>query len=860
MAQFQGKAHAVTQVSTGQVTGQQTAGASLETLPAGAQLRGQIASGAPEGMMRLAVGSARLDVKADVPLPAGTPVLIEVEQAAPEMRLKVSADASALQGRTVPAAGSPPAAGPALSESVLQGQQLKAASLAQVTAGSPSSAGSGGAAGVTSRPAQASVDLSTFVFLKTEASVPKTGNAPSTAAGVSRSGGAAGGQAAGGMASPTASQEAGGTVARSTAGAGSQPGLQPSSQAGGPGGTPQNIPPAPSQAASMAGGGGISPSSQAASQAGVQAGNLSAAPTPQALASGAGQTTASSMAGAPAPVPVSAASSAAGAVAAPSAGVPSLAGTSSPLAGMSGLGATVSGVSAPGAFGAGAVNLGGGAGLGTAGTPADFAGSAEQASPLTATSTGRAAVPPPPEGVLPSPAGSASTLASGSAMTPAGNPGAVSGGPQISTGAGAQVMPGAASPSSGVQAGGQPAATPSAASGPSVAKPVLASASGASDGPAAAMANLPPLSGPEAEAELQALARGAGPLTARGDAALALDPQALKPVLTEPAQARTVLASLMGTVSKLDVTSLPPAGQKLVEALKGLQADAESLSDPARLRAAVEAVLGLAAGAGGAVAAGLSRKANVPQKADGLTSLLVRLAGLADEVLLSQPSRSDGQKAGQTAAKPQVMQNLDPDAALALAQKTGGEVGERVRLHSASRMAAEYLIRDMAQAASRGSTHEAPAGQSRAVSGAGAAAQQSGGTGSSSPAARPVDISLDLPVLIDGQSRVMSLRISRDPQQAETVNDAKGPEWRVRFSMDLPDGGPVEAAAGLRGTSSYVTLRAAEDETLAGFLSRRETLAALFADEGLELEDLRILKAKPETSAAVPQAPLDRSS
>ena len=92
----------MTQVSTGQVTAPQTAAPALEALPAGAQLRGQVASGAPEGMMRLVVGSARLDVKADLPLPAGTPVLIEVEQPAPAMRLKVSADEAALQGRGQP--------------------------------------------------------------------------------------------------------------------------------------------------------------------------------------------------------------------------------------------------------------------------------------------------------------------------------------------------------------------------------------------------------------------------------------------------------------------------------------------------------------------------------------------------------------------------------------------------------------------------------------------------------------------------------------------------------------------------------------------------------------------------------------
>ncbi|WP_155975139.1 flagellar hook-length control protein FliK [Pannonibacter phragmitetus] len=369
----------------------------------------------------------------------------------------------------------------------------------------------------------------------------------------------------------------------------------------------------------------------------------------------------------------------------------------------------------------------------------------------------------------------------------------------------------------------------------------------------------PSLSGAQTEAELQALARGPGPLTAAGEAARALDPQALKAALAEPAQARTVLSALMASAGKLDTAALPPAGQKLVEALKGLQADADSLSDPARLKAAVDAVLGLAASATGAMAAGLQRKGDVPQKTDGLTMLLVRLAGLADEALAAQPQLPSGRKGAAQAGRGGMPSSLDPETAAALAQKTGAEVGERVRLQSVSRMAAEYLIRDMARAAGKGAAQESQAGQARAVSGATAGAAPAG-TSSGAPAARPVDVSLDLPVLIDGQSRVLSLRISRDPQNPDVPADPKGPEWRVRFSLDLPEGGLVEAAAGLRGTSSYVTLRAAEDETLAGFLSRRETLAALFADEGLDLEDLRILKAKPEAAPAIAPLPLDRSS
>ncbi len=857
----------MTQVSTGQVTAPQTAAPALEALPAGAQLRGQVASGAPEGMMRLVVGSARLDVKADLPLPAGTPVLIEVEQPAPVMRLKVSADEAALQGRGQPqanagqssGAGASPATGlapgQATSDASLQAQQLKsAAALAQAAGGTTPAQAPLQTGTAQARPVLANVDLSTFVLLKADTKAPAAASGPIPAA--SASGSPASG-------SPVSSAAATGSAAAPGAPAGGQ------SAASAPAGaqaTVQAAPQAGAQApvptvADAAGRG--QPTAQAPVAGAAPSGTAPSAPSP-------GQAAGTAAAGSPAQVP------AAGTMPAPS-GSAGQGQISGQILGQT-LGQTVgqpvgpgtNQAATPGANPVPGQPQGQAAGPQSSGQPsAPSLPSSPPSAAAVAGSTGMGA-----EGVgaakpaVPSAAG----LSAGAAVPSGAAPGqaatasasGIGAGPQMAPGLGQSAAANAGTAASNAAATGAPAQT----AGPAASPAAAGSASGinrqmpapASSADASAVTpSRASLSGAQTEAELQALARGPGPLTAAGEAARALDPQALKAALAESAQARTVLSALMASAGKLDTAALPPAGQKLVEALKGLQADADSLSDPARLKAAVDAVLGLAASATGAMAAGLQRKGDVPQKADGLTMLLVRLAGLADEALAAQPQLPSGRKGAAQAGRGGMPSSLDPDTATALAQKTGAEVGERVRLQSVSRMAAEYLIRDMARAAGKGTAQEAQAGQARAASGA-AAGGAPAGTSSGAPAARPVDVSLDLPVLIDGQSRVLSLRISRDPQNPDVPADPKGPEWRVRFSLDLPEGGLVEAAAGLRGTSSYVTLRAAEDETLAGFLSRRETLAALFADEGLDLEDLRILRAKPETVPAIAPLPLDRSS
>lgn len=820
--------------------------------------------------MRLVVGSARLDVKADRPLPAGTPVLIEVEQPAPAMRLKVSADEAALQGRGQPQAnagqssgagiGASPATGlapgQATSDASLQAQQLKsAAALVQAAGGATLAQAALQTGTAQARPVLANVDLSTFVLLKADTKAPAAASGPGPAASASgsliSSSPVSSAAATGSAAAPGA--PAGGQAAAS-APAGGQGAVQPSPQAG------AQVP-APT-VADAAGRG--QPTAQAPVAGAAPSGTAPSAPGP-------GQAAGTAAAGSPAQVP------AAGTMSAPSgsAGQGQIPGQ---IPGQT-LGQTAGQQAGPGtnqAANPGAnpvpgqpqgLAAGQAAGPQSSGQPS--APSLPYAPPSAAAAAGSTGMgaegigaAKPAAGLSAGAAVPSGAAAPGQAATaPASGIGA---GPQMAPGLGQSAAANAGTAASNAAATGAPAQT----AGPAASPAAAGSASGinrqmsapASSADASAVTpSRASLSGAQTEAELQALARGPGPLTAAGEAARALDPQALKAALAEPAQARTVLSALMASAGKLDKAALPPAGQKLVEALKGLQADADSLSDPARLKAAVEAVLGLAASVTGAMAAGLQRKGDVPQKADGLTMLLVRLAGLADEALAAQPQLPSGRKGAAQAGRGGMPSSLDPETATALAQKTGAEVGERVRLQSVSRMAAEYLIRDMARAAGKGTAQEGQAGQVRAVSGA-AAGGAPAGTSSGAPAARPVDVSLDLPVLIDGQSRVLSLRISRDPQNPDVPADPKGPEWRVRFSLDLPEGGLVEAAAGLRGTSSYVTLRAAEDETLAGFLSRRETLAALFADEGLELEDLRILRAKPESAPAIAPLPLDRSS
>ncbi|MEH0073018.1 hypothetical protein V6L76_00305 [Pannonibacter sp. Pt2] len=851
----------MTQVSSGQVTAPQTAAPALETLPAGAQLRGQVVSGAPEGMMRLAVGSARLDVKADLPLPAGTPVLIEVEQPAPAMQLKVSADEAALQGRGPAQASAGQAAGQvtgqATSEAILQAQQFKSAAALAQAAGAAKPAQTGPqAGGAQARPVLANVDLSTFVLLKADtnaaaaAAAQRSNGSPSGSpgSGSQASGSQVSGVAASGIAAASGAPVGGQATAAVPAGA--QGAVQAAPQTAGQPGTAAvpdaagRIPPpapAPSGTAPPLGPapggpvpGQIAAGGVAAPAAMVPPAQVPAAATDPVLSGSAGQTqNVGQLAG-------QGASQGASQAEAQSLGQPqSGQQLSSPqLSGsqLSGQPQAPSLPVTPASAAGGSASTGAGAEAEASAKPAiqTAAGQPAAGAAVSATAGTSAQAATAPASVL----AAAPQLAPGLGQSAPANAGI------LASNAVPNALPGQGSGATSFSAGSN---TP-------ISVPMPSAASSAGTG------SRPSLSGAQTEAEFQALARGAGPLTAAGEAARALDPQALKAALAEPAQARSVLSALMASAGKLDTAALPPAGQRLVEALKGLQADADSLSDPARLKAAVEAVLGLAASAGGPMASSLSRKTGGVQKTDGLTQLLVRLAGLADDVLAAQPLPPSGRKAGAQARSGAMPSHLDPETATTLAQKTGAEVGERVRLQSVSRMAAEYLIRDMAQNAGNGAGQEAQAGHGRSAASASAGTAASGTPSGTPAASRPVDVSLDLPVLIDGQSRVLSLRISRDPQKPDTQPDPKGPEWRVRFSLDLPEGGPVEAAAGLRGISSYVTLRAVEEETLAGFLSRRDTLAALFADEGLELEDLRILKAKPEAAVAVPQAPLDRSS
>ncbi len=160
--------------------------------------------------MRLAVGPARLDVKADMPLPAGTPVLIEVEQPAPAMLLKVSADETALQGRSLPQGsagqrGASTATGQAASAASLQALQLKSATaLAQAAGGATPAQAAIQTGTAQARPVLANVDLSTFVLLKADTNAPAAAPGPTPQAsasnspvtGVATSGSAAGGQSA----------------------------------------------------------------------------------------------------------------------------------------------------------------------------------------------------------------------------------------------------------------------------------------------------------------------------------------------------------------------------------------------------------------------------------------------------------------------------------------------------------------------------------------------------------------------------------------------------------------------------------------------------------------------------------------
>ncbi|PVB60747.1 flagellar hook-length control protein FliK [Labrenzia sp. 011] len=126
-------------------------------------------------------------------------------------------------------------------------------------------------------------------------------------------------------------------------------------------------------------------------------------------------------------------------------------------------------------------------------------------------------------------------------------------------------------------------------------------------------------------------------------------------------------------------------------------------------------------------------------------------------------------------------------------------------------------------------------------------------------AGRPMELVLDLPLALGQETAVMQMQIGRDGGGQDGEEDAE-PAWRLRFAMDLTATGPLEAAISLRGGGTYASLWVDRRETFDQLNAVRDTMEAAFADAGLDLKELRLIRGLPPATAARYGALIDRQS
>ncbi|MET1414683.1 flagellar hook-length control protein FliK [Roseibium sp. HPY-6] len=126
-------------------------------------------------------------------------------------------------------------------------------------------------------------------------------------------------------------------------------------------------------------------------------------------------------------------------------------------------------------------------------------------------------------------------------------------------------------------------------------------------------------------------------------------------------------------------------------------------------------------------------------------------------------------------------------------------------------------------------------------------------------ASRPMDIVLELPLALGQETAVLQMQIGRDGNGQNESEDAD-PAWRLRFALDLTATGPLEAAVSLRGGGTFVSLWVERKETFNSLDAVRETIEASFADAGLDLQELRLVRGLPPRSAAQSGGLIDRQS
>ncbi|GGB58966.1 hypothetical protein GCM10011316_33770 [Roseibium aquae] len=128
-----------------------------------------------------------------------------------------------------------------------------------------------------------------------------------------------------------------------------------------------------------------------------------------------------------------------------------------------------------------------------------------------------------------------------------------------------------------------------------------------------------------------------------------------------------------------------------------------------------------------------------------------------------------------------------------------------------------------------------------------------------SGASKPMDVVLELPITLGQENGVLQMQVGRDRDPNSSKGEGEG-AWRLRFGLDLAATGAVEAAVSLRGGSTFVSLWLDRAETYASLAGQRETLEAAFADAGLDLQELRLLRGLPQKTRADYGPQVDRRS
>ncbi|MBD1545994.1 flagellar hook-length control protein FliK [Roseibium aggregatum] len=821
-------------------------------LEPGTEARAKVEASLPGNVLRLSVGKSTIEVRANAALPAGT-----------ELTLKVSGDPGKPQIQLVPdgkggsqaAAGQGPSTDPATAQKLVQvaakpslpstpptsttPPTSSAPSATSALADAVTAAATGKAQTVQAQTSQPQAQAPQTQAPQTQASQTQ---APQTQAGQTQAQGstqttapqAGTGQAGGAPASSVSTaQTASGTAAQTVRQTVSQTISQTVSQTGTQAGTQTAQSPQQAQAASQAPAQILSPASaQTAGAPAGQAANAAALPS-----AGSGAQTAVQVSvpgGSPPGPPLSAQTpTLPGNLQLQTLSEPQARPAAQPQVPATGLGQAATSQAAGQVSQQQASQ--------PALQPASPSGQAPATAPsgvqgATANVSSGAAQAVPPQ----APAGGQGPLAQGSVQPGTANPAAANT-------AAASATPANPAPAGTPQTSGPPAGGPAPAVASAPPTPVSAPGASAhfvttlSENTGSAHATLP--GNAYAGSGRPAAAQGAQPGQHQGRPVTPELKQASEAVLPKLAEQQASLSGLYAQISAVaegqTAANVPQPVKQVMEQILGLRLQPEAAGFSGKsVEAAVknsglfrEAALGGGAGQAGAQGAGQGAVQGAQLGGD-LKSLLINLRSLLQGLgAQAVPARPFTQPAAPSLRRsPQG----DKPSGISSSVSDGDEKSVLNRLMRDTDSALSRIR--MSQMVSRGLGGDEHAHHGRAM-----------------------DMTVDLPIAVNGQTAIVQMQVGRDPEEAQG-EDGEGPGWRLRFALDLTETGPMEAAVSLRGGSTYVSLWVDRGETLERLRADQDALEASFAHAGIDLKELRFLRGLPQRTEARFGAVVDRQS